>query len=81
VEEAFHAGAEAVDISPDPRFLNAVIAELKRHLELEDRAFRERRRAKRGVTGVNADPTAATRMSRSRAKAKAAKQDTAPEGP
>ncbi len=69
-EEAFHTGAAVAGVSSSPHHLTAMMAELKRHLELEDREFRQRRRAARGAV-VNADPTAAARMARHRAKAKA----------
>jgi hypothetical protein len=71
VEEAFHTGAAVAGVSSYPPHLTAMMAELKRHLELEDREFRQQRRAERGVTVGNADPTAAVRMARHRAKAKA----------
>jgi hypothetical protein len=70
VEEAFHTGAEVAGVSSSPHHLTAMMAELKRHLELEDREFRQRRRAARGAV-VNADPTAAARMARHRARSKA----------
>jgi hypothetical protein len=76
VEEAFHTGAEVAGVSTSPSHLTAMMAQLKRHLELEDRAFRQRRRTARGAS-VNADPTAAARMARLRekkAKAKAAEK-------
>jgi hypothetical protein len=78
VEEAFLTGAEATDSSPSQRHLDAMMAELRRHLELEDREFRQQRRAERGVA-INPDPTASARMARHRERKAKARQNTVSE--